>query len=733
MNITRPNYSLCESEEIHLCGKVQQFGFLILIDEELKIVALSENCDTWIEGDLDTCLESNGKDFLFQAFPNIATEICQLIESLLNEGADIRQVFETKLNDTPVYLSVYAIEGYCYLEFEIKQDKTPSLLNLHLYSQKIDQSGHEVWNTLCEIVHQIVGYDRIMVYQFLEDHSGQVIAEKVRDGLESYMDLRYPEFDIPKQARALYLKHLTRLTSDIDSPTYALKTTRDIDFDLTCTSIRALSPTHVEYLRNAGAQASMSFSIVMHGKLWGLVACQNETALDVDLVQRRLGLFVTQYTVNKYLSILKERDLQYQRKFKEFELLLNEKLIIKNDLISVLNDHISQFAKLANADGVAIYNKEEVITHGSSPDKEEIIDLHNYLGDHTSKLLYISNRFKIKHSTFSRKHGFSGVVRIDIDSSRDFSIYWFRDEHIFEEKWSGKPEKHHTYDAETNTYNPSPRTSFEVWKQLARGTAIRWNENEIFFMKRMRKLIRESLLRKSNEIKQLNERLILLNNSLDTYAYTITHDLKNPLSVVKLSGQMLNRCKDNLTPEYVQKSAKNILDSVQLMEDLMSKVLEFSRAKIYEYEPECIDVAPSIMQIIDQCVQTYNMSEENIEVKNLLPVWGEKTLLYQLFLNLISNAIKYSSQSEAPKITIDSVEEGNETKYLIQDNGIGIASDELKEIYNLFKRLSNSASFEGSGVGLAIVKRIIDRLDADIKIDSELGVGTTFTITFHNG
>lgn len=732
MNQVKPNYNLCENEAIHLCGYVQDFGFLVILDRDGKIAAASDNASVLFGGGVLRYLDTDAYTLIERMLSRNYLEIVQHVESLF-AGSDIRKVIELQLHGAAYYLSIYAVDDYVYLEFETKQDEVPSLLNLHTYSQKIDQSGQYVWNALCEVIYDVVCYDRIMVYQFLEDRSGQVIAEKVRDGLSSYMHLRYPEFDIPKQARALYLKHLTRLTADIDGATHTIQTLREASFDLTYTSVRALSPIHLAYLRNARAQASISFSIVVHGRLWGLVACQNETVRDVDLTQRRLGLFLTQYAVNRHLAMTRDVDLRLQNEFKDFELVLKEQLIIKNDLLSVLSDYLEQLVELANADGVAVYNKGEVVSYGVTPNKEELVDLHRYLDSLSVKPLFTNHRFRLKHKdNFPSNSSFAGLARIDIDESRELSIYWFREENIYEEKWSGKPEKYHVYDIDTNTFNPSPRRSFEVWKQQVHDTAVRWNDNDRLFMRRLRKLIRESMLRKSDEVKQLNERLILLNNSLDTYAYTITHDLKNPLSVVKLSSQLLGRRKDSITPDQIQRLADNILESVQLMEGLMSKVLEFSRAKIYEYHPECIDVVTTIEQIVEQCCHTYEVGADQVELGELLPVLGEKTLLYQLFLNLISNAIKYTSQRDVPKILIKSEAYGKFTKYTVKDNGIGIAAEELDDIYHLFKRLSNSFGFEGSGVGLAIVKRIADRLDAEIQIDSELGVGTTFTILFPN-
>ncbi|MNN27080.1 Phytochrome-like protein cph1 [compost metagenome] len=113
-----------------------------------------------------------------------------------------------------------------------------------------------------------------------------------------------------------------------------------------------------------------------------------------------------------------------------------------------------------------------------------------------------------------------------------------------------------------------------------------------------------------------------------------------------------------------------------------------------------------------------------------LPVLGERTLIYQLFLNLVGNAIKYSSKRQNPKVSVESMRQGNTVRYDIKDNGIGIDLKDGDKIFEIFSRMSNTEGFEGSGVGLSIVKQIANKLNAAIHLESELDVGTTFSVVF---
>ncbi|KGE12531.1 phytochrome, two-component sensor histidine kinase [Sphingobacterium deserti] len=723
----------CEDEQIQFCGKVQAIGFLIIADIDMQIIGVSENCEAWLNTGHSEILGTNLKNLAKQFFPAIEAEVLSALKGLPEANLKNRVVQEVVLQDTPFYLTMYVHDNRRYLEFEQKYPThLPSFISLYAYSQQIEKAT-DIWDALCQCIAEVIGFDRVMTYRFNADKSGQVIAEKVRNDLDSYLGLHYPEFDIPQQARALYVKHLARLTSDISSPTYPIHTLNNEQIDLSFSTIRALSPIHLQYLENAGAKASISFSIIVHGELWGLVTCQHETAKFVDLSQRHLAVFLTQYAVNRYLSLQKEIDLDFNKQVKEFELAFKEKLIIKNEILPVLSSFAKQLSDFVHADGLAIRHKEATLVFGDAPDTATVGKIHAFINKHNRKTIYSNESFVIDHGEELglADSKFAGLVKVDVDSSKEFSLIWFRREQLTERIWAGKPTKVMTYDQTLQAFVPSPRNSFDAWKQLVKGIAPAWSDIEIYFMKRIRQLIRESLLRKSEEIYSLNQELILLNNALDTYSYTVSHDLKNPLSVIKLSVQMLQMKRD-ITPELLGKLTVNIKDASELMESMLNKIYEFSKVKEFRYQPNIIHTDQIIPQIVDHCKTRYATQNCEVELGDLLPVLGEKTLIYQLFLNIVSNAIKYSSKRANALISITSVQNGQKVRYSIRDNGIGIAEEELTTIYDIFKRMSNSDGFEGSGVGLAIVKRIVDRLGVDIIVQSEIGNGTCFHLDFPN-
>ncbi len=726
------NQVLCENEPIHLVGKVQSCGKLIILNESQKIVGLSENWKnyTFIEN-LSSFLNQPVGDFIEHSVPSQREQFQAFIDGV-EPNSDERQVLQIELANQQHIVIAYSVCDDIYIEFEEVGDVHAYSLQLPSFTKKINQAGERVWDALCETIRTIIGYDRVMIYQFLEDHSGQVIAERKRSDIPSYFGFRFPEFDIPKQARALYLQHHVRQVCDSDDPTYAIISNRKDAFDLTTCNIRALSPIHIQYLKNAGAQASMSFSIIVQGKLWGLVACQHSQALHIDYPKRSIGLVLVEFAVNKYLTISSEQDLEFDRRISSLELKLKESMLIKSDVLTALRSSMRELAKLIEADAILVVNKDQLQVHATSLTNHQILELHQFVSNKTDKLVFEDHCFAVNYGDqLPFDLPFAGLLRVDIDLSRSFSIYALRNEVITEEKWAGKPEKIMEYDANHDLFRPSPRQSFAAWRKQIHHTAPQWTADQISALKRIRQLLRESMLRKSEEISGLNQELIQLNNALDTYSYTVSHDLRNPLSSIKLTSQFLQK-KLGKDHDLVASGATNILNSVTVMENLMEKIFEFSRAKVYKYEPEWVDVSISIHKIIQENLERYGTHHTDIEIKNLLPLYGEKTLFHQIFANIIGNAIKYSSKSERAHISISSYIRNNTVAYSISDNGIGIDANELTNIYDVFKRMSNSSGFEGTGVGMAIVKRIIERLNATIEVQSELQKGTVVHLVFPN-
>ena len=225
----------------------------------------------------------------------------------------------------------------------------------------------------------------------------------------------------------------------------------------------------------------------------------------------------------------------------------------------------------------------------------------------------------------------------------------------------------------------------------------------------------------------LNEKLREAYNELDTFSYTISHDLKHPLTTIKSYAQLIVRATDQ---ERMRNMAGRINDGAVKMQAMIEEVLQYSRVGQARIERKAINMQDLLDELRHDLLIAFNQPEIQIEIGNAPELEGDHLMIQQVFSNLIGNAVKYSSKAEQPKVKVEGQRIGQKVMYTISDNGIGIDQKDFGKIFDLFSRADAGKEFEGSGVGLSIVKRIIEKHQGKIWLESERHQGTRFFVEF---
>lgn len=216
----------------------------------------------------------------------------------------------------------------------------------------------------------LTGFDRVMVYRFEGDGAGEVVAESLNGMVDSFKGLHFPASDIPAQARRLYTRNLLRIISDVDDPTVPIYPATDPNgdpLDLSMSGLRAVSPIHVEYLRNMGVKASMSVSIMRRGKLWGLMACHHYSPLTLSYSVRTASELFGEF----FAYLLEQKETDFALEQRSASMRLHDEMMARvasgGSLLEAFEDFSESIGRVIPFDGVIGWVDGRFMSHGTTP------------------------------------------------------------------------------------------------------------------------------------------------------------------------------------------------------------------------------------------------------------------------------------------------------------------------------------------------------------------------------
>ena len=737
----KADLSNCDREPIHIPGKIQSHGILLALDKKsLLVTHVSDNINSYFP--LSTAAVLDKSFAAFAEAAGINTEDNNLNgfihNRLINKDAK-NGLIVTMHDNREFYLVVNESGGSVLVEMEPVQAQLKesaenimeSLLTKILSARSLEDTLQ--WSAMQ--VKDIIGYDRVMIYRFAEDGHGEVVAEAVNGQHESFMGLHYPASDIPKQARELYKRNLVRIIADVDATDAAIEVnneqTKETPLDLTDSVLRAVSPIHIQYLKNMGVKASFSVSLISDGELWGLIACHHYAPNIIDYKKRNSCKVIGQLLSTSLVYREHEEGKEQKNIFREHMLDMIRLVRSAWDIPAALTDDANNLLSITEATGAALLYEEKVYLLGETPSEEEILSVAGWLHQHSKNQVFQTTSLgkEFPPADVFRKTA-SGLMSCALSRELNEYIFWFKKEMPQTVKWAGNPQKAVEVNAD-GLMSLSPRNSFEVWTEEVEGVSAPWTSNELGIAMKFREELVHIINERANQIRKLNEKLKQAYDELDTFSFTISHDLKTPLSSIKNYTELLLEGED-----YDLDSARPMLEKIvkgaDKMNLLIKEVLSYSRIGRQNVSEEHINMQEMLDDIKSELEMAYKDASPVINIRNAPAIYGDKIMMYQVFSNIIGNAVKYSSQHAQPEVTVNAAVNSREITYSVADNGIGIDMKNGDQIFDLFKRMNNAGRFEGTGVGLAIVKRILEKHNSRIWYESEPGNGTVFYLRIKN-
>ncbi|MEH3114437.1 ATP-binding protein [Pedobacter terrae] len=737
--MSKVDLTTCDDEPIHIPGAIQGHGFLLAFNEQLYLSYYSENFSTITGYNLSGYLgkSMSDTDVLDEKQDGGLYSMLKFFRTQSTSNGSVQ--FNGMINGKAYNIILNYYNSHYIFDFEPAGSDLQQSLHGHigksLSEMLSDKKLSRLLGNAAQQVQQIIGYDRVMIYKFHIDGHGEVVAETKNDNLESWMGLHYPASDIPKQARELYRINIVRLIADVwDEPSALLTKSRDgkaIPLDLTYSTLRAVSPMHIQYLKNMGVASSFSISIMNHDQLWGLIACHNYTPRFINYGQRESAKLVGQ-VLSSAISFREQEEEQYAGNQHRTAIETITRYLLRNIAVEqALFNEDTSLVEVVPATGTVLYYNGEFHSRGNIPDDEFMERLMDWLHQKTtSEGYYATNELPNEFSRAKEmQHNFSGLLACRLGKDLREYMLWFRPEAIKKVTWAGDPAKQITRDEKGFTHI-SPRNSFKEWTQEVSGKSEVWKQHEITAVLALRDEVNYAINRKATELRVIHEQLRLAYAELDTFSYTISHDLKNPLATIKAFAQLIQRA-NLMDAEKVITIGKKIENGAAKMQIMIEEVLQYSKVGQSKIQGKAINMQKMLDEIRHDLMVSSGADNLVIDIQDTPDLFGDQLMIFQVFSNVVGNAVKYSGHSAYPFVSINGKMFENKVVYSITDNGIGIAKEDIGKVFELFTRAKETHGIEGTGVGLAIAKRIMDKHNGEILIDSEPGKGSTFLLSFN--
>lgn len=726
----------CDAEPIHIPGGIQPHGYLLSVSDDLGILQASDNLATLIGEPVETLLGKPLSALLgVPAAERVAHAVAtaKLDQAPLYLGVAGNPLHESAIAGPEQFdVTIHRHDGNLIIELEVAHHRTGDMFaSMYPLARTFTRSLQDV-ATVDELarlaVHEvraITGFGRVMLYRFDEEGRSHVLAEDRDEHYASFLNQFFPASDIPRQARALYLRNRIRLVANVDyQPARLVPPVNPVTgrpTDLTYATLRSFSPVHLEYMRNMGTHASMSVSIVVRGQLWGLISCHDHdprlVPFEVRMAVEHLGNILSlqieakeERAESNYLQTLRRTMARLIGTMGEHE-----------NFVVALGAAPDDMLCFASSGGAAIVVDDKVTLIGATPDEDTVRALAQWLAGSTSGVYATDTLPKVWPRAAQHADTACGVLAVPVSQIFRNYLLWFRPEVMRTIEWAGEPVKLRAADGAN-----APRTDFSPWLETIRDHSATWRAVEIEIANEFRAAMLNIVLRRAEEMAQLATELARANKELEAFSYSVSHDLRAPLRHIAGYGDLLREQEGERMSDRSQRFLNNMLQSARFAGTLVDDLLTFSQMGRAALRPGAVDLNQLVSSVVGEFGPETAGRDVEWVIGALPSVMADATFLQLALRNLVSNAVKYTRTRESARIEIFADTTATEHIIGVRDNGVGFDMKYVGKLFGVFQRLHRAEEFDGTGIGLANVRRIVERHDGRTWAEGRVDEGAVF-------
>ena len=601
----------------------------------------------------------------------------------------------------------------------------PALLRI----QRVVTSA-ELADVVVQQMRRVTGFERVLFYRFHEDGHGSVDAEAKEPALEPYLGLHYPASDIPAQARELYRRNWLRLIFDASAKPARVVPTLRVDtggpLDLSFSVLRSVSPIHLEYMANMGVRASMSISLIVRDRLWGLISCLNHTSPRRVSQETRMACEFLGRLTSLQIAALEDRDQlagRASRRATEDELARAMRESAPEDnVLEVLLTRPKELMGIVGAEGVALVSGGEIMTSGRTPPPALIQDIAAWVDEKEgSRPFATASLGALFPGAQEASDVASGLLTFALPGAPQRRLLWFRPEFIQTVSWGGDPNKPVAADSGDRL---RPRHSFALWREEVRLRSHPWTASSLEAADELRRRaievdIARRFLSEQRAVRARNDLLAV-----------VSHDLRGPLSGVLLQTEVmlhLTRGGDEEGANVLRGGAERIRRSAAHMKALTDDLLDLASIEAHRFALHLKSVESREL-VEDALLAASPLAEAKritlaVELIDVPRLEADPERIFRVLSNLLGNAIKFTP--EGGTITVRAERRGDDLSIAVADTGPGIAADQLPHVFERYWKVQ-STSQPGAGLGLYIASGIVEAHGGKIWAESSAG-GARFT------